>query len=471
MIVFAFVGAALFAVVALGAALIVMRHSAYRRQQFCEPSRNHVLGVAGPAIETIPVEYQDEGFVLPSSAGAAVSGLLELQIRTTVQGRLSDPAVEICAGDFSDVQYLERAASGARFLNVSRLLSSAGPQDKQIQLRGRRVILTRQAARLHLCSESISADDRVLVISPHPDDAEIAAFGLYADTCGTVVTLTAGDASDRYRSPGQPWNNLSARAVAKMRVWDSLTVPQLGDIPPQRVANLGFPDGRLSAMHAAPDRDFVHVDGTASDFGALRELNRSPLVRKRHACTWKSLVDDLSEIISETRPTIIVAPHPQLDSHPDHLFSTVAVTEALDMNGSARGRMFFYTVHNRHSELWPFGPAGSGVAFVPLLPEDGVCGSGFYSHALSHERQQQKFIALEAMHDVRDLQWPEGSARQRLTRMLAEARGVVRGVTTSPSYLRRAIRPDELFLVASHSEAKELTRRAMEQGACKPAAA
>ena len=41
----------------------------------------------------------------------------------------------------------------------------------------------------------------MLVIAPHPDDAEIAAYGLYTDTAATVATLTAGDASDRYSGP------------------------------------------------------------------------------------------------------------------------------------------------------------------------------------------------------------------------------------------------------------------------------
>ena len=48
-------------------------------------------------------------------------------------------------------------------------------------------------------------DERVLVVAPHPDDAEIAAFGFYADTRAMVVTVTAGDASDRYQNSMQRW--------------------------------------------------------------------------------------------------------------------------------------------------------------------------------------------------------------------------------------------------------------------------
>ena len=99
--------------------------------------------------------------------------------------------------------------------------------------------------------------------------------------------------------------------------------------------------------------------------------------------------------------------------------------------------MFLYTVHNRRSELWPFGPVGSGVALLPILAEDGVCAAGFYSHALSAERQrQQKFVALEAMHDVRDLQWPVDAPHRQLgphiaaeLRALGHGMGVTRQIT------------------------------------------
>ena len=282
---------------------------------------------------------------------------------------------------------------------------------------------------MHLCREKVTADDRVLVVAPHPDDAEIAAFGFYADTRATVVTLTAGDASDRYQNPTQPWISLSRSAIANMRVWDSLTIPQFGGVPPERAINLCFPDGRLREMYLHPDRDFQGEGDDALDFPALRRMNRSPLIQGDAACTWKSLVRDLGRIIADTKPTIVVAPHPRLDPHPDHLFATVALGEALQSAGLTTGRMFLYTVHNRRSELWPFGPAGSGVALLPILPEDGICASGFYSHGLSVERQRQKFVALEAMHDVRDLQWPTGATYQQVgLRVAAELRALAHGM-------------------------------------------
>ena len=117
-------GALAVACITLGIVLVLLRHRAYRRQIFYDPRQSCVLGMAGPAIETIPVRC-DERWICSARAGyRSVSGLLEVEVRASVAGKLFDPAVEIRAGDFHDIQYLERGAQGVRFLNVSRLLNS-----------------------------------------------------------------------------------------------------------------------------------------------------------------------------------------------------------------------------------------------------------------------------------------------------------------------------------------------------------
>jgi glycosyltransferase involved in cell wall biosynthesis/LmbE family N-acetylglucosaminyl deacetylase len=444
-------------------ALFVPRRRAYRRLLNYDPRQNCVAGFAGPLIETIPVRCDDDGFLLPDLKLGAAGGLLELDVRATATGGIFDPAVEIAADGFRDVQFLERGVRGIRFLNVSRLLAANIRAGGRVRLRGRNLGWYGASARLHICHEKVSSDDRVLVVAPHPDDAEIAAFGLYADTNSTVVTLTAGDASDRYGGRCAQSVSLPRATVAKMRVWDSITIPQFGNLEPERAINLCFPDGRLREMCSHPDLDYSREGAGELDFAGLRRLNHSPLASTAAACTWKLMVRDLRQIVTEINPTIIVTPHPWLDPNPDHLYATVAVCEAIESTGLAAGRAFLYWVHNRRSELWPFGPAGTGVALLPVLAVDGVCAAGFYSHPLSADRQRDKFLALEAMHDIRDIEWPTAAPLDIASRRLrGELRGLAHGMGRTPtSYLRRAVRPDEVFFVTSLADAIERTRRAV----------
>jgi hypothetical protein len=259
--------------------------------------------------------------------------------------------------------------------------------------------------------------------------------------------------------------SLSRSDVARVRVLDSLKVPQLGGVLPERAINLCFPDGGLRDMYLHPNTDF-RSQGDPVDFPALRRLNRSPsLLSDQCGGSWKSLAQDLARIIAVADPTIVVAPHPKLDPHPDHIFATLAVCEALEAAGMAASRMFLYVVHNRRSELWPFGPAGSGVALLPILKDDGHCGTGFYSHALSTKRQRQKLMALKAMHDLGDQQWPEYAPyRQAASRLASALRTLAHGMGPDPtSYLRRAVRPDELFFVASCEDAVAMARQAVDR--------
>jgi hypothetical protein len=451
---------------ALALALFAPRQRAYRRRLNYAPRQNSILGFAGPTVETIHVHCDDRGFLLPGLKAGVASGFLELDVHASTGGRIFDPAIEIASDDYRDVQFLERGVGGVRFLNVSRLFSANRLAGGWVRLRGQNLAWQGKTARLHVCHESVSSDERVLVIAPHPDDAEIAAFGLYADTAATVVTLTAGDRSDRYTSNWEPSISLPRATIARMRVWDSITIPQFGRVGPEHAINLCFPDGRLREMHSNPGQDYSREGEDELDFASLRRLNRPPLAgASSPCCTWKSMVHDLTRIVTETKPTIIVAPHPWLDPNSDHLYTTAAICEAIELAGRVAGRMFFYCVHNRRSELWPFGPAGTGVALLPIFAEDGVCAPGFYSHPLSTDRQREKFLALEAMHDIRDIDWPSAAplnvAGQRIR---GELRGLAHGMGRIPtSYLRRAVRPDEVFFVTSFADAIERTQRVLSE--------
>ena len=447
-------------------ALLAQRHRIYRRYLTYEPKQDCVAWFSPAAVETIAIHADGEGFVVPELHPPSSGGLLELDVRASNLGHLLDPEVEIRGKGFHDVQTMERGVHGTRFLNVSRLLASGLSSGARVTLRGRRIAWRADSARLHVCREALEPGERVLVIAPHPDDAEIAAYGLYADTAATVATLTAGDGSDRYSGRRGLSVPLTRTMVARMRVWDSLTVPALGGVTPEQCVNFAYPDGRLREMHADRARDFRNDGDSALDFAGLRRMNRSALAREDAACTWDSLVEDLRHLLARTRPTVIAIPHPWLDPNSDHAFSTRAACEALRAVNLPDGRFYFYVNHNRRSELWPFGPAGTGVSMLPILGGDLVECEGFYSHALSEQRQQEKFLALEAMHDVRDLGAPQPlPILARFHRLKAEAGAAVQGLGLPPTtFLRRAVRPDELFLTAPLTRGIALCERVLGNG-------
>jgi hypothetical protein len=70
------------------------------------------------------------------------------------------------------------------------------------------------------------ARQRVMVMAPHADDAELAAFGLYSRAEEvSIVTLTQGEIeADTYQrlglSPAQ-----AARLKGRLRSWDSQAIP------------------------------------------------------------------------------------------------------------------------------------------------------------------------------------------------------------------------------------------------------
>src|SRR5437016_14202737 len=109
-----------------------------------------------------------------------------------------ESSVQNFRGNFFHKEFFRRRVRCNTFLNLTRLIRAGAKAGARVILRGLRVTWPAGRTSLHVCHESVRPADRVLVVSPHPDDAELGAFGLYADTQATVVTVTAGVASDRY---------------------------------------------------------------------------------------------------------------------------------------------------------------------------------------------------------------------------------------------------------------------------------
>ena len=331
------------------------------------------------------------------------------------------------------LQYFEPNAAGRRHLDLSPLLPLKCGEEVKISSDDGTKWRVDQDASLTTFTNPPMQDKRVLVLSPHPDDAEIAAYGLYTFSKADIVTITAGDAGkpkfgNVWDDPGEQY-----RAKGRIRTFDSCVVPLLGGLRPQ--INLGYYDGTLEDMQKNPFETVPPKHAKLEDPGYFRRFNFDEELRNRpFESTWRNLVADLLEELEKTQPDIVVTPHPLLDSHKDHKFTTVALVEALK-RWNQHCVLYLYSNHTVGNEAYPFGPR-HGLAGLPPMDEHvmhPIYVHGLYSHPLSGEVQKQKLVALEAHHDLRAFDLLDGSD------VIKPPPGL--------DYYRRAGRPNELFFV------------------------
>jgi LmbE family N-acetylglucosaminyl deacetylase len=377
----------------------------------------------------------------PETAGEWDTALLRAQ--ATVDPAAVMPYVEMSAAGVSDRQYFPASDSGQRWLNLTFLRGTLKPATT-VTIRGEGIAIAPGSAALRLFAGAPDLTRSILILAPHPDDAEIAAFGVYAQRRASVVTVTAGNAGvPTYESVFDDLADLYL-FKGRIRVIDSITVPWQGGIPPERTFNMGYFDARLAEMHDKRDAVIPEMYRKNSDIGVYRRENIGSMLPKRsRESTWDNLVDDTLSVLKKVNPAVIVAPHPQLDTHRDHQFTAVALDEAL---GRWRKRVTFllYTNHADRNR-YPYGPANTIVSLPsPLGAAGEIPVDAVYSHPVSPSIQRLKLFALESMHDLRFTP----------TRQYQLAKGEERAISpekTGPepdiTYLRRAPRSNELFYV------------------------
>jgi LmbE family N-acetylglucosaminyl deacetylase len=416
------------------------RHALYwydvrRDQAYDFPEGSHrALPVAIGATETI----------LPAWDGPWDTALLRLRISARLAGWWFEPCIEIGSGAHADRQCFERGAQGDRYLLLRPETAASG---QPLSLRGQHLDWQPQAAELLLFDNQDLAPGRVLVLAPHPDDAEIAAFGLYSSRESVIVTMTAGNYVDGLYDELHDDPSVQDALRGEVRSWDSLVVPQWGGVPSERVVNLGYATHSLSrffaAAHGAADAGGRDAAPAAYRQGAVEAL----LGGRAATADWASVVADLAAVLAAVRPDLIVTPHPALDAAPDHQFTTIALLEALASVEDDRATLLLYDNHHRLAEYFPFGPADTWIGPPPWF--GGTPFGGVYSVALDESAQLRKLFALEAMHDLRApprrlTGGPAGILAGRLREAFALVR---RDPVGDYSYFRRAVRPNELFFV------------------------
>ena len=369
--------------------------------------------------------------------------LLELLVKSSFSGYLFDPYLEISTeSKCYTVQFFERGAKGKRFINISSLATHLHGKAIQIRINSKHCSIDNNYT-LHTFDDSRIDTSRLLVISPHADDAEIAAFGLYSNRVSHVVTITAGEIEPETFKKFSRDSNKASTLKGLARAWDSVAIPAWGNQPFSNSLNLGYFCMQLSAMKSSPDESFHSLTSSCSDTRKFRQFNAMKL--DSDSCgkaTWNNLVHDLSELIDNIQPTAIITPHETLDSHPDHKHATLALHEALNISKHNPGHLLKYANHLSTTDMHPFGPAHTVASLPPSLEQIDV--DSIYSFTLAEKDQLSKAVALDMMHDLRRSVKLKKVIRSHLQSLFINRKPPTYG---RDPYFRKAIRQNEIFFV------------------------
>ncbi|MEQ7919721.1 PIG-L family deacetylase [Xanthomonas sp. WHRI 1810A] len=399
--------------------------------QYRFPADNEVSGVR--------LDGETLRLATPLSLTGSETLVLSLPIKSTWLGRFLDPEIELVGQALHDRQAFERGVDGLRYLNLTGLGDSLAAGT--LRIRGRFCRVSGQP-RLWSFSHADARRQRMMIIAPHADDAELAAFGLYSGAEESwIVTLTAGEIeAEHYQQMGMSPAQ-AARVKGRLRAWDSVVVPRWGGVPESRCVQLGYFCLQLPAMQAAPDQPIASREADLDDIRLFRQFNPMPLPGDVDgAPTWNNLIADLRALLLQARPQVLVMPHPIIDPHPDHICSQAAVIEALQGLAWQPTVILGYANHLHDNDRWPMGNAYSGIALPPVFEQTAEWVP--YCIELSAVVQRDKAMALGMMHDLQPAPPLKRRVRRWLQQLLAGRRWPAEGEN---EFFRKSVRRHELF--------------------------
>lgn len=374
---------------------------------------NGIIQLADPTIAALST-----GDVRPNT------WMLEARYRATSRWKL--PAVTISDRSKSQAtelftQYFEPNETGKRLINLTGIESL-----HQLQLTLKHLTLEADATLLGFRNPDL-ASGPILIIAPHPDDAELAAFSIYSQHPKNtwIVTLTAGERLKRLDK--QYWPRLddsldeASHRKGFIRAWNSATTPLLASVPSEQLVMLGYFNDTLAELYEKPDTVVPSYSAPAITPDAYRQWNKLSLPTDGQAQnTGENLQSDLAALLNKIKPKTIITPHPDIDPHADHIASTRHLQAATEQSEHIPDHLLLYANHLKSTRGFPRGPAHAGAGVWPFqtstpLPQDDKLAS----FPLSIEVQKQKALALHSMHDLGGTPGLERQLKRKLKRLLS----------------------------------------------------
>jgi LmbE family N-acetylglucosaminyl deacetylase len=402
------------------------------------------------AVAALPAQLENDRLSITGELAERDTLFLQVRLRATWLGRFLEPGVWIESSTDEDRQSFELGVSGLRYLNLTGLARALAVGE--VRLRGRhcRIDLANDDdLKLLRARHPDYRQQRVMVIAPHADDAELAAFGLYSQAREAwIVTLTAGEIeTEHYRRMGLD-GVAAARLKGRLRAWDALAAPLWGGVSATHCATLGYFCMQLGAMRESTAKAIPSREADLTDIRPFRQGNALTLPGDADGRpTWENLLADLRELVRKTRPEVIVLPHPHFDPHTDHIAAYAAVREVLQDLDWQPQTLLCYAHHLHDNDIWPMGESHTGVPLPPLAGDAAAADSASllpWSLPLARATQIDKAMALDLMHDLRPSLLCKRRLRRFLQTLLTGRRWPRYGEN---EFFRKAVRRHELFWV------------------------
>lgn len=238
-----------------------------------------------------------------------------------------------------------------------------------------------------------SPADRLLVLSPHPDDESLCCAGamqqaLKAGAKVYVVWFTGGDGFEwdaiflnRTPRPGP----LALRKLAVTRQGEARAAAQVLRIPGANLFFLGYPDQGLKRLLL----DYQRRPYT-SRYTQLSAVADDGNLAPGSPYTGENLERDFKTVLERVQPTQVLAPSPQ-DAHPDHQAVSELAMRVLAGRGET-GKMRYWIVHGGLE--WPL-PKGLHRT-LPLEPPPRGRGLSWMDQPLTPGETAKKLEAIQA---------------------------------------------------------------------------
>lgn len=195
---------------------------------------------------------------------------------------------------------------------------------------------------------SINKNDKLLIISPHPDDETIAAGGLIQKAKQNNISILVVCVSDGSASTNKT-NYKKFLSENKIKTKKNLpeirnqefkeALHQLG-LNKSNLIWLGYPDTGLTHIY---ESNWDNPYNSETYFNCFNYSPYSFSYQKNAQYTGKNLNKDLTNIINDFKPTIVVYPDSN-DNLPDHSATNAFVNKALNET-KYNGSKYTYLVH------------------------------------------------------------------------------------------------------------------------------